>query len=70
MDVFLLPGEAKDLVSIKKFLEGEGECKCVKEVLWWIIETEATTVALPDRKLQVLQNLLVIQTTQRRMGRK
>ena len=61
-----LPDEAKDSVSAKKLLEGEGGWTCVKEVLGWIIET----VALPERKLQELQDLLAIQTTNRRMGRK
>ena len=37
----LLPGEAKDSVLVKKLLAGEGDWKCVKEVLGWIIDTEA-----------------------------
>ena len=28
-----LPGEAKDLVSVKKLLDGEGDWECMKEVL-------------------------------------
>ena len=53
-----LPGESKDSVSVKKFLAREGDRECVKEFLRWIIDTEAGTVALPERKLQELQDLL------------
>ena len=65
-----LPGEAKDLVSVKKLLAGEGDWECVKEVLGWTINTEAGMVSLPEQKLQELRNLLDIPTSQRRMGRK
>ena len=49
-----LPGESKDLVSVKKIQVGEGGWTCAKDVLGWIIDTEAGTVALPERKLQEL----------------
>ena len=65
-----LPGESKDLASVKKVLAGEGDWTCVKEVLRCIIDTEAGTVALPERKLREQQNLLAIPTTHRRMVRK
>ena len=65
-----LPGEAKDSVSVKKLLAGEGDWECVKEVLSWTINTEVGTVALPKHKLQELRDLLDIPTSQRRMGRK
>ena len=39
--------ELKDLVSVKKLLTGEGDWTCVKEVLGWILDTEAGTVTLP-----------------------
>ena len=52
MDPPSLLGEAKDLELVKKLLAGEGYWECVKEVLGWIIETEAGTVALPECKLQ------------------
>ena len=55
---------------VKKLLDGEGDWECVKEILRWIIDTEAGTVALPERKLQELQDLLDILTTHRHMGRK
>ena len=66
----LLPGEAKDLVSVKKLLAREGDWECVKEVLRWTINTKAGTVALPERKLQELRDLLDIPTSQQRMGGK
>ena len=66
----MLPGEAKYLVSVKKLLAGEGDLECFKEVLGRIIDTKARTVALPERKLQEMRDLLGILTTQQRMGRK
>ena len=57
-------------MSVKKLLSVEGGWTCVKEVLWWIIDAWAGTVTLPDLKLQELQDLLAIPTTQRQMGRK
>ena len=63
-----LPRESKDSVSVKKLLAGEGGWTCFREVLGWIIETKAGTVALQEHKLQELQDLLEILTAQRRMG--
>ena len=51
-------------------MAGEGDWECVREVLGWTINSEAGTVVLPERKLQELQDLLEIPTSQRRMGRK
>ena len=45
----LLLGELKDSVSVKKFVEGEGNWTCVKEVQWWIVDTEVGTVTLLER---------------------
>ena len=42
-----LPRELKDSVSVKKLVAGEGDWTCVKEVLGWILDTEAGTVTLP-----------------------
>ena len=42
----------------------------MKEVLGWILDTEAGTVTLPERKLEELLTLVDIPPTQRRMGRK
>ena len=47
-----LPGELKDLTSVKKLVAGEGGWTCVKEVLGWILDTEAEKVTLPERKLE------------------
>ena len=65
-----LPGELKDSVSVKNLVAGEGDCTCVKEVLRWILDTEAGKVTLPERKLKELLTLVGIPATQRRMGRK
>ena len=65
-----LPGELKDLVIAKKLVAGEGDWTCVKEVLGWILNTEAGTVNFPERKLKELLTLMDIPTTHCRMGRK
>ena len=65
-----LPGDLKDSVSVKKLVAVEGDWTCVKEVLGWILDTEAGTVTLPERKLEELLPLVNIPPTQRRMGRK
>ena len=65
-----LPGELKDSVSVKNIVAGEGYWTCVKEVLGWILDTEAGTFTLPERKLEELLTLVDIPTTQLRMGRK
>ena len=57
-------------MAVKKLLAREGDWECIKEVLGWIIDTKAGTIALPERKLQELRDLLDIPTSQRRMGRK
>ena len=59
-----LPGELKDLVSVKNLVAGEGDWTCVKEVLGWILDTEAGTVTLPERKLEELLTLMNIPPTQ------
>ena len=43
-----LPRDLKDLVRVKKLVAGEGVWTCVKEVLGWILDTEAGTVTLPE----------------------
>ena len=63
-----LPGELKDSVSVKKLMAGEGEWTCVKEVLGRILDTEAGTVTLPERKLEEILTLVDTPATQRRMG--
>ena len=66
----LLPGEAKDLVAVKKLLAREGDWECIKEILGWILDTESGTVVLPELNIQELIDLLEIPTSQRRMGGK
>ena len=46
-----LPGELKDLVSVKNIVAGEGDWTCIKEVLRWTLVTKAGPVNLPERKL-------------------
>ena len=55
---------------MKKLLVGEGDWTCVKEVLGWILDTEAGTVTLPERNLEELLTMVDIPATQCRMGRK
>ena len=54
-------------MSVKKLVAGEGDWTCVKEVLGWILNTEAGTVTLPERKIEELLTLVNIPPTQRRM---
>ena len=54
----------------KKIMAGEGDWECVKEVLGWIIDTEAGKIALLDYKLQELRYLLNTLISKWRMGRK
>ena len=55
-------------MSVKKLVAGEGEWTCVKEVLGFLLKTEAGTVTLPERKLKELLTLVDIPPTQHRMG--
>ena len=55
---------------VKKILAGEGDWGCVKELLGWIIDTKAGAVALPERNLQELRDLLEISIYHQRMGQK
>ena len=54
-------------MSVKKLVAGEGDCICVKEVLGWILDTEAGKVTLPERKIEELLTLVDIPATWRRM---
>ena len=55
---------------MKKLVTGEGDCTYVKEVLGWILYTDAGTVTLPERKIKELLTLVDIPATQLRMGQK
>ena len=57
-------------MSAKKLVVGEGDWTCVKEVMGWILDTEAGTVILPERKRKELLTLVDIPATQSRTGRK
>ena len=50
-------------MSMNNLLAGEGEWTCVKEVLGWILDTEARTVTLPEMNLEVLLTLVNIPAT-------
>ena len=45
-------------MSVNNLLAGEGDWECIKEVIDWIIDTKAGTVALPERNLQDLWDIL------------
>ena len=64
----ILPEETKYSVKVKNLMEGKGNWTCVKEVLWWPIDTEAGMVGLPEGKHLELLQLLSIPATQRHMG--
>ena len=55
--LLLLPNEAKDYVSVKKRLEGDGYWTCIKELIVRTLNIEAGTVALLDRKRQDILTL-------------
>ena len=65
-----LPGELKYSVSVKNLLAVEGDWTCIKGVLGWILDTEAGTVALRERKIEDILTLVDISVTQRSMGKK
>ena len=56
------------MVSMKNISAGNGDWTCVKDFLGWILDTEAGTVTLPERKLEEILTLVDIPATQRRMG--
>ena len=49
---------------------GEGNRTFVMEVLGWVIDTEAGTLALPDSKLQEMNQLFATLATQRCISQK
>ena len=63
-----LLGDLKDSVRMKKLVAGEGYRACVKEVLEWILETEAGTVNLPENNLKELLTLVDIPENHCMMG--
>ena len=57
-------------MSVKKLLAGEGGWTCVKEVLGWILYTEAGTVTLLYRNIEEILTMVDIPATQCKIGRK
>ena len=43
-----LPRKTKNSIRVKNLMAGKGDWICVKEVLRWMIDTKAGTVALPE----------------------
>ena len=56
-------GESKYPMTVKKLKAGEGNWTYVMEVLGWNIDTEAGMLALPERKIQKLNQCLAIPAT-------
>ena len=65
----VITGGDKIIGGHKKLVLGEGDWNCVKEVLGWILNTEAGIVTLPERKLRELLNLVDMPTTKSRIVR-
>ena len=63
-DIFpSLPDELKDSVSIKKALQGDVDWDVEKEILGWILNSEASTFYLPPRQLADSKAFLSIPST-------
>ncbi|GKZ00083.1 hypothetical protein MPSEU_000961700 [Mayamaea pseudoterrestris] len=76
-DQVLRPLEPTDLparqepVSVKKLLKGDGAWTTRKQVLGWLVDTVAMTVALPAHRLERLREILAsIPPTRRRIATK
>ena len=63
-----ITGGSKRISERENILVGEGGCTFIKEVLGWILETEAGIVILQERNLEELLTLVDIPATQRSMG--
>ena len=57
-------------MSVKKLLAGEEDRTCLKEIIGWILDTEAGMLTLQERKINKILPLVDIPATQRRMGQK
>ena len=60
-----LPVETKDLVSIKKALQGDGDWTKTKEILGWMVDTDDGTLRLSPKRKAELGTLLDIPPSQR-----
>ena len=65
-----LPMEAKDSVSIKKALQGDGDWMTTKEIMGWMVDTEEGTLRLPPKRKAELRTLIGIPPSQRRISTK
>ena len=70
MALLINTGGAQILGEHENIVAGEGNWTCAKEVLGWILETEAGTVTFPERNLKEFPTLVDIPATQRRIGQK
>ncbi len=65
------PPSRQEAVSLKKLLQGDGSWSTVKTILGWIVDTDAMTISLPERRRERLRELLdSITPTQHRLARK
>ena len=60
-------GEIKELASLKKALEGNGDWKTTKEILGWVVNTHKGSMFLPSKRKAKILSLLDIPPTHRRM---
>ena len=65
-----LPKQTKNLVSLKKALQGDGDWKTTKEILGWIVNTDEGTLIISPKRKEELGTLLDIPPLQRRMSTK
>ena len=65
-----LPAETKDLISLKKALQGDGDWTTTKEILGWMVDTEDGTLTLSPKRKAELGTLLDIPPSQRRISTK
>lgn len=65
------PATRAEPASMKKFLQGDGCWTTRKKILGWLIDTVASTIQLPERRLQRLRDILVdLPRTKRRIALK
>ena len=70
-EIFLsLPVEAKDSVSIKKALQGDGDWTTTKEILGWMVDTNEGTLRISPKRKAELGTLLDIPPSQLRISTK
>ena len=65
-----LLSDIKDSVSLKKALQGNGNCAQIEGIFVWSINTHDGTLRLPSKRLAELRIILAIHSSQRRMSPK